>query len=132
MYICLECKCEFENPATIVERHGLSTPPYETLCVCPRCRSSSFEKIEPKYCHYCGAKLKDNQENYCGEPCKIKGEKLRKKELQRQKLLSDSDLFRIVRETENYNKQHRKKYSYGQYTALILPKKKGKKKNGKR
>ena len=36
-YTCLECGRTFEEPKCYVERHGLSTPPYETILVCPYC-----------------------------------------------------------------------------------------------
>ena len=35
MLICGECGSLFERARTIVERHGLDTPPYEELLVCP-------------------------------------------------------------------------------------------------
>ena len=37
MLICGECGSLFERARTIVERHGLDTPPYEELLVCPCC-----------------------------------------------------------------------------------------------
>ena len=52
MLICLDCGALFEQARTIVERHGLDTPPYEELQTCPRCLSTA---ICPTYrCDLCG------------------------------------------------------------------------------
>lgn len=52
MLICGECGSLFERGRTIVERHGLDTPPYEELLVCPCCGETS---IFPAYrCDLCG------------------------------------------------------------------------------
>ena len=42
MLICGECGSLFERARTIVERHGLDTPPYEELLVCPCCGETSI------------------------------------------------------------------------------------------
>ena len=52
MLICGECGSLFERGRTIVERHGLDTPPYEELLVCSCCGETS---IFPAYrCDLCG------------------------------------------------------------------------------
>ena len=124
MYICKECKCEFENPAVIKEKHGLENPPFEKLYVCPRCKSTDYKLTKTQYCHCCGAKLPAHLTDYCSDACRTKGEKLWKKELKNKKLLSDSPLYKLVRETEGFNKTHHTNYSYGQYVALQKPQRK--------
>lgn len=127
MYTCLECGCEFKNPIKLTEKHNLKTPPFELIYVCPTCKSTDFAESNLHHCRCCGAKLSSDKTEYCSEFCKIKGEKLWEKEVKRKKLLSDSPLFRLVREVDNYNSKHKTKYSYGQYVALVKFKKKGKK-----
>ena len=52
MLICLDCGAIFEQARIVFERHGLDTPPYEELLVCPRCEST---EIHPAYrCDVCG------------------------------------------------------------------------------
>jgi DNA-directed RNA polymerase subunit RPC12/RpoP len=50
LYRCLECGHEFEEPRKITETHGLDTPPYEILYVCPECQSHGFKcKLDNSY-----------------------------------------------------------------------------------
>ena len=127
MYTCLECGCEFKNPIKLTEKHNLNTPPFESIYVCPTCKSTDFAESKVYHCRCCGAKLSREKTEYCSESCKIKGEKLWLKEVKRKKLLSDSPLFRLVREVDDYNAKNNTKYSYGQYVALVKSKKRGKK-----
>lgn len=130
MYICLECGYRFEYPLQLKEKHDFSNPPYEKIWVCPRCQSGNFEKREIKYCRACGARLSGDKTDYCTEACKNNAKKLWRKEIARKKRLSDSDIFRIVREIDSYNHNNKRKLSYGQYVALKSAKKrKGGKKN---
>ena len=46
MYICNSCKGEFEVAKTVIETHGLDTPPYEKIAVCPYCGTTDFEEID--------------------------------------------------------------------------------------
>jgi NAD-dependent SIR2 family protein deacetylase len=39
-FICTECGITFDEPKTITEKHGLETPPYEEIDVCPECGGS--------------------------------------------------------------------------------------------
>lgn len=126
MYICLECGLEFKNPIKLTETHSLTTPPYETIYVCPSCKSTDFKQKKVYHCHCCGAKILNGNSDYCSEACKIKGEKLWLKEAMHKNLLTSSPLYCLVRETEEYNTINNTKYSYGQYVALIKAKKKGK------
>ncbi len=123
MYFCLDCGYTFKHALKVYEKHRLSTPPYEVINVCPSCKSQNFRQKQSDYCHYCGAKLKKGQTNYCSAECKHKGKKAWKKEKKRKKILVDSPLYKRVRETEEYNLKNNTKYSYGQYTAIV---KKGK------
>ena len=52
MLICGECGSLFERARTIVERHGLNTPPYEELLVCPCCGETSI--FPACRCDLCG------------------------------------------------------------------------------
>ncbi len=131
MYICLECGCEFDKPAKLTETHSLTNPPYETIYTCPKCKSTDFETKKIRHCHCCGAKILNGNEEYCSEACKIKGEKLWLKEAKRKNLLYSSELFNLVRETEEYNKLNNTRLSYGEYVAFIKYKK-GNDKNAKK
>lgn len=46
MFKCLDCKHEFDTPDTYEERHGLDTPPYESVAICPECKSTEFTEWE--------------------------------------------------------------------------------------
>lgn len=45
MYICESCEGEFEEAETVIETHGLDTPPYEKIAVCPYCGADDFKEI---------------------------------------------------------------------------------------
>lgn len=51
MYLCQNCGAVFEVPDVVFERHGLDTPPYEALLVCPSCRDSDI--TEARECDCC-------------------------------------------------------------------------------
>ena len=119
MYFCLDCGYAFMHALKIYESHGLTSPPYEVINVCPSCKSQNFREKSTNYCHYCGTKLKKGQADYCSKECKIKGEKVWLKESKRKKLLVDSPLYKRVREIDEYNLKNKTKYSYGQYTAIL-------------
>ncbi len=123
MYVCLDCGYKFEYLQKITEKHNLSTGPYESIYVCPSCKSKNFKNSISPYCHYCGARLKNDKLGYCSKECRIKGKKAWLKEKKRKNIIFDSPLYKTIREIEAYNRKHNKKFSYGQYTAII---KKGK------
>lgn len=50
-FICLECGELFDEPAKIIERHGLDSPPYEEMAVCPHCGGAFTRTI---VCAACG------------------------------------------------------------------------------
>ncbi len=43
MYKCESCGCKFVECDFVVETHGLSTPPYESIAVCPSCGSDNYD-----------------------------------------------------------------------------------------
>ena len=49
-YQCHECDRRFEEPDFITEKHGLDTPPYEKIAVCPYCKGYFEEMQECKIC----------------------------------------------------------------------------------
>lgn len=50
MYRCLVCGCEFTEDEFdfVIETHGLDTPPYESIAVCPQCGDSYYEEFDEK------------------------------------------------------------------------------------
>ena len=52
MYICNNCMAVFSRPDTIQEKHGLDSPPYETVPVCPTCHDPDI--AEAMECEDCG------------------------------------------------------------------------------
>ena len=84
---------------------------------CPYCGSEEIALL-PTHCRCCGAKLLDQTEDYCCEKCRARGEEMwRREKKKRQKNLRDP-LFRIVRETETYNRKHGVHLSYGQFVCM--------------
>lgn len=57
MLICLDCGAIFEQARIVFERHGLDTPPYEELLVCPRCESAEIHSAHR--CGVCGEWITD-------------------------------------------------------------------------
>jgi DNA-directed RNA polymerase subunit RPC12/RpoP len=50
-YECHNCGRRFEEPDIITETHGLDTPPYEKVAVCPYCHGYFEEMYQ---CEICG------------------------------------------------------------------------------
>lgn len=119
MYICIDCGYCFSEAEKIIERHGLSFPPYETVNVCPACKSENYHKQNKDYCRYCGAKLKNGVVDYCSPRCRQRGKSAWLKQKRKRKQLTESDVFKAVRRLDAYNCINKTKYSYGQYTALV-------------
>lgn len=57
-YQCHECDRRFEEPDIITETHGLETPPYEKIGVCPYCKGY-FEEMTQ--CRICGQYFTDGE-----------------------------------------------------------------------
>ena len=57
-YQCHECDRRFEEPDFVIERHGLDTPPYEKIAVCPYCKGY-FEEMQE--CKICGQHFTDDE-----------------------------------------------------------------------
>lgn len=121
MYYCTECGCEFEAAKCYTETHSLFSPPYEERRCCPFCGSSSIRVKAVSYCRCCGAKLGSEEKEYCSPSCRKRGEAMRRRELNRKRLIYSSPLFQTVREVDEYNKRNHTDYSYGQYVTLIKP-----------
>jgi hypothetical protein len=51
----LDCGELFDDPQTIVERHGFHSPPYETSTCCPFCGGAYVRTI---VCDGCGEAIK--------------------------------------------------------------------------
>lgn len=126
MYRCQDCKAEFEYVEVVFERHGLDTPPYERIRLCPYCHSDHYEEIRNTHCRCCGSKLRVPGE-YCSEDCRKAGEKLWERQRTREERRQASPLILAIKETEEYNKAHGTKLSYGQYVALKMTDKQGRK-----
>ena len=58
MLICSECGEIFEMARVISERHGLDTPPYERLNICPFCESTDIHQAHR--CEVCGEWITDD------------------------------------------------------------------------
>ena len=127
MYYCNNCGGEFHSPKVLREMHGLNTPPYERLLVCPICKSDSFYEINTTHCRACGAKLSHEGSEYCSYVCKAKGEKLWQKQKLNIKLINEHPLFKKIRELERFNRENSMCLSYGQYVAFTKMRDKKKK-----
>ncbi len=48
MYQCQYCGCVFDEDEFdfVVETHGLDTPPYEKIAVCPMCGADDYTELE--------------------------------------------------------------------------------------
>jgi len=75
MYICEECGMFFEEPKVIFETHGLDTPPYEKLSVCPYCNENDIKESAEVECSRCGTLMPedyayiDDDLNYLCDVC---------------------------------------------------------------
>lgn len=60
MYECHECGRHFDEPDIVQERHGLDTPPYEEIAVCPYCHGYFEEMSKCEVCgeYFCNYELK--------------------------------------------------------------------------
>ena len=57
-YKCDHCGREFDEPDIITETHGLDSPPYEEIGVCPYCKGW-FEEMHK--CKICGEHYTDDE-----------------------------------------------------------------------
>ena len=122
MYECTDCGQRFEKPAYYYEKHGLDTPPYEKIAVCPTCKGSHFHEARAIYCRFCGARLHGDAADYCNDTCRKQGVRLRRKEALHLYQSRNHPVVQVTRLLEIYNREHGTRYSYGQFVALILPK----------
>lgn len=96
---------------------------FENSDYCPFCESEDIRLANFTHCRCCGAKLQNNEQEYCSKDCEKKGKILWEKERRRKKLSLISPLNLTLKEIADYNKKHNTKYSYGQYIALKKEKK---------
>lgn len=118
MYYCPDCGCEFETPKKLFESHGLSSRPFEAICVCPDCKGGEFYEKSSTHCRCCGAKLSTSQSDYCSDTCRNKGTKMWKREQKRRHIRNESPINIFITELELYNKENKSMLSYGQYEAI--------------
>ena len=117
MFYCKTCKQKFAKPNTVFESHGMSSPPFEKLYLCPYCGSERIQTAAT-HCRCCGAKLFEQTGEYCCEKCRTRGKEMWRHEKKKRKKLAAEPLFQIVREVDEYNRNHTKKVSYGTYVFL--------------
>ena len=122
MFYCRNCGGEFVTPKKSYETHCFSDTPFEVLYLCPLCKNGNFYEKSTAHCRCCGSKLPVGADEYCSDACKVKGERLWKKELKKRQNSLMSPLSLIVKECNKYNALNGTRYSYGQYVALIRPK----------
>jgi DNA-directed RNA polymerase subunit RPC12/RpoP len=116
VYKCKDCEKEFKIPKKISERQGLKSEPYEEMRVCPFCESHLIFKVEPRYCHYCGARVR-GEKDYCCAECERKGIRAYRAQERRREEMAKHPLMQAVREVDTYNKRTGKRLSYGEYFA---------------
>ncbi len=58
LYYCLNCHSLFTYPKLYVEKHGLDSPPYEEIDVCPYCHCSDI--VETHNCDVCDNPITGN------------------------------------------------------------------------
>ncbi len=117
MYRCQDCGKEFEYVEVVFEKHGLDTPPFERIKLCPYCHSNNYVQKEEHFCFVCGSKLREGAD-FCSPACRKKSKDILKREEQRRDFLKNSPIMKSVKEVEEYNKAKGTKYSYGTYFAL--------------
>lgn len=121
MYYCPDCGYEFLSPAMCTETHRLNSPPYEKNCFCPNCKQQNYYEKTTTHCRCCGSRLPQGVEDYCSYDCRIRGEKLWRREQIRRKLNFEDPLGKIVHEVQQYNLKNNTDLSYGQYVSFIRP-----------
>ena len=126
MYLCKTCGRKFNTPQKSYEKHGYTNPPYEKKYICPFCKSTDFHEVVHTHCKCCGALLIKSQSEYCSRSCKTKGEKLWNEQMERFKAEHDSPINIILREIKDFNIRNGTNYSYGQYVALTMLKRRNK------
>lgn len=114
MYNCKDCGREFLYPRKVIERHGLAHGPFEEIRLCPFCSSDNFEREEPSYCRYCGARVKRGEE-YCSPACEKKGREAWARQARLKEKYNQDPLVLATREVAEYNKRTGKRLSYGEY-----------------
>lgn len=120
MYRCKDCGFEFLYAEKLSEYHNLSSPPFESIKICPNCKGNNFYEIKIPHCRYCGKTLKHNENEYCTAECRRKGEIMWSQQAKRKNKYEQNSLVRITKELEKYNRKHGSLYTYGIYVAKVL------------
>lgn len=115
MYECKKCKSEFSLPVVEFARSGDIN---DVVSYCPNCMSIHISKVEVKKCAFCLKKTALKGEKYCSDFCKKFGEESEKKSAESRKKVQEFDVAKAIIEVDEFNKEHRTNYSYGQYFAL--------------
>ena len=118
MFVCKNCGETFNIPKAVAERHNLSEAPFETLHFCPKCDSADLYETAGGYCRNCGRKIAKGKE-YCNDTCRKQGEALWAKQRADREKLKDDPMLKLIRQTNEYNKRHGTRLSYGQFTAYL-------------
>ena len=121
MYHCQDCERKFNEGELTLETHCLATAPFERVYCCTHCGGQNYRKTSKTHCLCCGARLGQGGQEYCNENCRIRGKKMWEGEMKRRRLNFASPLAVITREIEEYNRENKTQYSYGQYVAFIRP-----------
>lgn len=118
MYYCTDCKMFIEDPKFKIRKSGGKK---ETYALCPICLNELIMSA-PEYCRYCGTRLTgEERDGFCTENCRRLGRRLWTKEMRRRRKFKDDPIARILRMLTSYNREHKTRYSYGQFVSLILP-----------
>ncbi|MBO4693011.1 MAG: hypothetical protein J5659_01265 [Clostridia bacterium] len=119
MYYCTDCKMFIEDPKFKSRNGGKKK---HTTALCPICLNELIVSA-PEYCRCCGNHLIGNEKDgFCSDNCRRLGRKLWTREMRRRRKIKDDPIARIVRMLTLYNREHKTKYSYGQFVSLVLPK----------
>ena len=118
MYYCTDCKIFVENPKL---KNFKISGKAEKRAVCPICLGTLTD-YHPSYCRYCGVGLNgESRDGYCSDSCRRLGKKLWTREINRRRKIKEDPIARVLRMLTSYNREHKTKYSYGQFVSLILP-----------
>lgn len=117
MYHCPDCGATFQNAKRIIKKDERDDFSYIDL-VCPECDSGSIYIKHATHCRCCGSKLKSHDIEFCSQDCKNKWLDLKKQQLKRSVILSNSPIAVAVRKIEEYNNRYGTRFSYGNWTEL--------------
>ncbi len=115
MYQCRDCGYKFETARL------QKTEDEWVKAVCPECGGEFCGEVQKRYCRCCGAKLPKGAEEYCNDACRKRGRMMWERERRTRAMNKISPIHNIIRAAERYNELHSTRYSYGQFTTVIMP-----------